>query len=76
MKRKAKIDKNVALYNCQYQASLKAVNAYFNDLEKAALWMNMQNPLLGNVTPISMLKVGRFDKLQKFIYDQIGDDKV
>jgi hypothetical protein len=76
MKRKAKIDKNETLYNCQYQATLKAVNMYFNNISKATDWMYIENPLLGHVTPVSMLKVGRFDKLIQFIYDQLSDDKV
>jgi len=76
MKRKAKIDKNETLYNCQYQATLKAVNMYFNNISKATDWMYTENPLLGHITPVSMLKVGRFDKLMKFIYDQISVEKV
>jgi hypothetical protein len=76
MKRKAKIDKNEALYNCQHQAALKAVNMYFNNISKATDWMYTRNPLLGDVVPNDMLKIGRFDKLMKFIYDQISVDKV
>jgi hypothetical protein len=75
MKRKAKIDKNEALYNCQHQAALKAVNMYFNNISKSIDWMYTQNPLLGNVVPNDMIKVGRFDKLMGFIYTQLEDNK-
>ena len=74
MKRKPKFDQ--ILFECQYVAALKAVDAYFNNESKATDWMYIENPLLGHVTPVSKLKVGRFDKLIQFIYDQLSDDKV
>ena len=63
-----------ALYKCQYQASVKAVNMFFNDEKKADLWMWTKNPLLGNVTPVHMLQLGRFDKLIQFIYDRTSEN--
>ena len=72
--RKAKIDKNEALYNCQHQAALKAVNMYFNNISKSIDWMYTRNPLLGNVVPNDMLKVGRFGKLMQFIYDRLEEN--
>jgi hypothetical protein len=74
MKKKSTFDKK--LYECQWQASLKAVNFYFNNEVKSILWMQIKNPLLGNVSPETMLKAGRFDKLMKFIYTQLEKDKI
>lgn len=71
---KKQLDK--ALYECQYQASLKAVNFYFDNEDKSILWMEIENPLLGNVSPITMLKMGRFDKLMDFIYVQSKENYV
>ena len=64
------------LQACQYQAAYRMVNAFFNDEAKATLWMETQNPLLGNISPKAMLRLGRFAKLQTFIYTQLADNKV
>jgi uncharacterized protein (DUF2384 family) len=74
MKRKAKFDQ--ILFECQYVAALKAVDAYFNNESKSIDWMYTRNPLLGDVIPKDMIKVGRFDKLMGFIYTQLAEDKV
>ena len=73
MKRKAKFDQ--ILFECQYVAALKAVDAFFDDFIKSRIWMKVPNPLLGNVSPIAMIKVGRFAKLLKFIKEQIKEGK-
>jgi len=43
------------------------VNSFFLDDKKTTLWLNTSNPLLGDVTPMSMIFDGRTDKLVKFI---------
>jgi len=73
MKRKAKFDQN--LFDCQYQAALKAVDAFFNDEKKSKIWMVTENPLLGEISPIDMIDAGRFDKLMKFIYTQLEENR-
>ena len=75
MKRKAKVSNDKALFECQYVAALKEVDAYFNNEAKSEIWMQTLNPLLGGVSPIYMLEVGRFDKLQTFIYTQLSENK-
>jgi hypothetical protein len=72
MKRKAK-DKS--LYECQYQAALKVVNVYFNDESKSMDWMYTRNLLLGDVVPKDMILAGRFDKLMRFIYTQLEENR-
>ena len=37
------------------------------DQSKTALWFKAKNPLLGDVTPRDMVRLGRFDRLRKFI---------
>lgn len=49
---------------------INLVTEQFNgDLEKAELWFNTKNPLLGNLSPIDMIRFGRYEKLQKFIFN-------
>jgi len=45
------------------------------DLHKIALWMSNKNPLLGNISPESMIKVGRFGKLMQFIENQLDENR-
>ena len=73
MKRKAKFDQ--ILFECQYVAALKVVDGFFKNESKSIDWMYTKNPLLGDVSPIDMIKVGRFDKLMKFIYTQLEENK-
>lgn len=37
------------------------------DVHKTALWFRTRNPLLGEVAPRDMIRLGRYDKLRKFI---------
>lgn len=37
------------------------------DLKKTSTWFKTQNPLLGDISPIDMIRYGRYDKLRKFI---------
>lgn len=39
------------------------------DINKTALWFNTKNPMLGNMSPIDMIRFGRYEKLQKFIFN-------
>lgn len=47
------------------------VNTHFNDEKKTTLWMNTENPLLGNQEPVEMIFKGRTEKLRKFIVSQL-----
>lgn len=37
------------------------------DIGKAKAWFKAVNPLLGGVTPCDMIRLGRFERLRKFI---------
>lgn len=43
-----------------------------NDIAKTSLWFRTPNPLLGEVTPRDMIRMGRYEKLKKFILDAMG----
>jgi hypothetical protein len=44
------------------------------DLKKTELWFRIKNPLLGNISPRDMIRIGRYQKLLKFIQNaRIGD---
>ena len=44
------------------------VAEFFNgNAEKTALWFRTINPMLGDISPRDMIRLGRYKKLQKFI---------
>jgi hypothetical protein len=48
---------------------------YFKgDLAKAALWFNLPNPALGNISPEDMINSGQSDKLHDFIISSLEGD--
>jgi hypothetical protein len=47
------------------------VAEHFGSREKAALWFKISNPLLGNMSPRDMLRMGRFKKLHRFIVEAL-----
>ena len=42
-------------------------NYFAGDRIKTALWFKTKNPMLGNISPRDMIRVGRFHKLMRFI---------
>ncbi len=51
---------------------INLVAQHFNgDLEKTHLWFITPNPLLGEVAPRDMIRIGRYQKLFKFIVNSI-----
>lgn len=43
------------------------------DVGKAALWFKTKNPLLGDVSPRDMVRLGRYERLRKFVVSAIAD---
>jgi hypothetical protein len=41
--------------------------AFDGDAEKTAAWFRARNPLLGDVAPRDMIRLGRYERLRKFI---------
>lgn len=49
------------------------VASIFEDPDKTALWFKTKNPMLGDVTPRDMVRLGRYDRLRKFIISAMSD---
>lgn len=43
---------------------------------KSALWFRTQNPLLGDMSPRDMLRMGRYKRLVKFIDESISETQL
>jgi hypothetical protein len=39
------------------------------DITKTSLWFKTQNPILGDVSPRDMLRLGRYDRLRKYVVE-------
>jgi hypothetical protein len=51
----------------EWATALNLVAEFFKDQDKTILWFTIPNPLLGDIAPRDMIRVGRFKKLLKFI---------
>jgi hypothetical protein len=51
----------------EWATAIALVHSFFKDETKTVLWFKVPNPLLGDVAPRDMIKLGRFKKLLKFI---------
>ena len=50
------------------------VAGIFNgDAAKTALWFRTKNPMLGDVSPRDMVRLGRYERLRKFVVSAIAD---
>lgn len=46
------------------------VAEYFNgDVQKVELWFKLPNPMLGNISPRDMIRLGRYERLSNFVLD-------
>ena len=60
----------------EWATLLNLVAEHFKgNAEKTALWFTTPNPLLGNVAPRDMIRVGRFKKLFKFVVNALAENK-
>ena len=52
------------------------VAEYFEgDAQKTALWFRTTNPMLGNVSPRDMIRLGRYKRLLSFIVDSRAENE-
>jgi hypothetical protein len=51
------------------------VNDFFKDEAKTKLWMETKNPLLGEISPIQMIQLGRQEKLLSFINSSLDGNR-
>ncbi len=59
----------------EWATAIALVHSFFNDENKTMLWFKVPNPLLGDVAPRDMIKVGRFKKLFKFIQSALEENQ-
>jgi hypothetical protein len=58
------------------QVYFDKVKQFFNgDTAKTWAWFQAINPSLGGVTPLSMIKAGRIEKLKHFIDNALDENK-
>ena len=60
----------------EWAVALSLVAQYFKDEHKTVLWFKTMNPLLGNITPRDMIRIGRFKKLYRFILNALEENKL
>jgi uncharacterized protein (DUF2384 family) len=59
----------------EWATAIGLVHSFFNDETKTMLWFRVPNPMLGDVAPRDMIKVGRFKKLLKFIQTALDEGR-
>lgn len=58
------------------QVYFDKIRKYFNgDTEKTWLWFRTPNPMLGQESPLNMIKVGREKKVMNFIDNALDENK-
>lgn len=60
----------------EWAVALALVAQYFRDEYKTVLWFKTPNPLLGNIAPREMIRVGRFRKLHRFIMNALLENEL
>jgi hypothetical protein len=59
----------------EWATAIALVHSFFKDETKTMLWFKVPNPMLGDVAPRDMIKVGRFKKLLKFIQTALEEGR-
>jgi hypothetical protein len=60
----------------EWAVALNLVAQFFRDEQKTVLWFKTPNPLLGDIAPRDMIKIGRFKKLRQFILQALSENKM
>jgi hypothetical protein len=42
---------------------------FAGDVQKVGLWFELANPMLGNISPRNMIRIGRYKRLLNFVVD-------
>ena len=59
----------------EWATALNLVAGFFQDPDKTVLWFSIPNPLLGDMSPRDMIRVGRFKKVLNFIQTALNENK-
>jgi hypothetical protein len=54
----------------------QVVGFFEGDVAKTALWFRLPNPLLGDLSPRDMIRIGRYAKLHEFVVEALADSAV
>lgn len=49
----------------------RLVEFFNNDREKIYKWFCTKNPGLGDITPLDLVLLGRYERLEKFIHNRL-----
>jgi uncharacterized protein (DUF2384 family) len=60
----------------EWAVALGLVAQFFRDEQKTVLWFKTPNPLLGDIAPRDMIKIGRFKKLRQFILQALSENQM
>ena len=59
----------------EWATALNLVAGFFDkDINKTTLWFSTPNPLLGDMSPRDVIRVGRYKKLLKFIQTALNEN--
>jgi Asp-tRNA(Asn)/Glu-tRNA(Gln) amidotransferase C subunit len=47
--------------------------AFDGDVQKTVTWFKLRNPMLGDVAPRDMIRLGRYERLRKFIINAMTE---
>ncbi|MBA2710107.1 MAG: hypothetical protein H0U57_05910 [Tatlockia sp.] len=59
----------------EWATAINLVEGFFKDQDKTLLWFTISNPLLGEMSPRDMIRVGRFRKLLNFIQTALDENR-
>ena len=59
----------------EWAVALNLVAQFFGDEQKTVLWFKTPNPLLGDIAPRDMIRIGRFKKLRQFILQALSENE-
>ena len=60
----------------EWAVALNLVAQFFRDEQKTVLWFKTPNPLLGDIAPRDMIKIGRLKKLRQFILQALSENEM
>ena len=59
----------------EWAIAINLVGSFFNEAEKTMMWFRISNPLLGNMSPRDMIRIGRSKRLMRFIQTALSENK-
>jgi len=59
----------------EWATAINLVGQYFRDFKNTMVWFHTSNPMLGNQRPRDMIRIGRYQKLLKFIQTALAENQ-